>query len=427
MHENMRPSSPFAPDEPNINYTLSIAAVKSGYFETAMTNPILSEEETEEGYEIESRQEFESLRTTNDADTEKELQEEETTREEWDLNKKTSETTGDVTAEDAYEVNEEGTVQSSFYGTISLNAAKSGWENMKVKKKLKSAKKKIGRFVKSASRSRLHGLDEESSRAVSSRTSSSIGPTSSGAADAREPPSRDQDTVQEKPVASTKAVVANEVAKRELPPLAPPSQPPLSQPPPPSPPPPPSISPKSSPKHKPDEAVEEPIENVATIPDTTKDTTQDQQRSVRSPRQEEAKAKSEAKIKSPKKRVLPVLDIASYSDERDSFDESTRRDLDSFASHQITPRTYVIDDDSASQIDDDSWSRDEKATSSLGCFACGAFSPKEDWDEEDEPDDETVESDSEEGRVADAVITIQEHALRLGLTEYELLEMIKDE
>ena len=89
---------------------------------------------------------------------------------------------------------------------------------------------------------------------------------------------------------------------------------------------------------------------------------------------------------------------------------------------KVSKRTYIMSE--SESIVEESWSKEEKAQG-RGFFGCGLCAPREEW--EDEYDDFTVETGSEEGRVADAVITIQEHARRLGITERELLEMIQDQ
>ena len=75
-------------------------------------------------------------------------------------------------------------------------------------------------------------------------------------------------------------------------------------------------------------------------------------------------------------------------------------------------------------IVDETWSKEDGGQKG-GLFGCGMCTPREEWD--DDVDDFTVQTGSEEGRVADAVITIQEHARRLGISEHELLTLIQDE
>jgi hypothetical protein len=105
-------------------------------------------------------------------------------------------------------------------------------------------------------------------------------------------------------------------------------------------------------------------------------------------------------------------------------DDNTGMDSNTFNFSKVAKRTYIMHE-SASVVEE-SWSKEDRTQGGGGFLGCGMCTPREEWDDDDDFDDFTVETASEEGRVADAVITIQEHAHRLGITEQELLELIQD-
>ena len=132
-------------------------------------------------------------------------------------------------------------------------------------------------------------------------------------------------------------------------------------------------------------------------------------------------------IKSKEKHEVPQNTTSETEDEDVSSYEDERKDDKQFSISKLSPRTFVISE--SASLAGVSWSeerQEERPKKSYGFFSCGVCGGNID-EFDDDFDDETVQSDSEEGRVIDAVLTIQEHAAKLGLTEYELLEMIQDQ
>lgn len=413
MHENMRPTSPVNDDpninytlslaEPNINYTLSLAAVKSGFFD-AMTNPVVSEAESSEGgygYEVERREDLPTVDRSPSGAAERETQTEVRVVE-------SSDGSADILT---LEVDETGTVESSVYKTLSYTS----FGSSSVKAKMKTTKKKISKFIKK-SRNKIGAairVDEETvtkTRTAPSITSFNVGPVSTGASTVSEDPVHQKSSSKkETTTAIPKDTTKEEVKRRDLPPLPP------APPPPPPPPPPPTV-----------EKLPE-VERTASDKDKVPSQVTENKRSHQE-QPSTTRSQDEREVSKATKRLDVLLSTDSYETD-DAFSRSTQSrrratdEGDSFTMSKVSERTFIINE--SGSFVDESWSRDEQPSGGYGCFSC-ACAPKEEWEEYDD-DEETVESDSEEGRVADAVITIQEHASRLGLTEYELLEMIQDE
>lgn len=435
----MRPTSPLPDEAAIIDYTLSLAAVKTGYLDAMALSPIISEETN--GYEVEGRHEIELDRTEYENREERNQEE---NRE--DL---TSEAT---TVEDELEVDEQGTIASSMYADTqqSFSSKPSTWESIAVSHKIKTAKKKLTRFVKKTRKKRSPTTDQSLSTKSRSRSfpflaSFSAGAASTGAPTPNRYPSYDQDTVQKKSVNTNEAIVKEETKQEKLPPLLepPPPPPPLPQPLPESPE---RRVKKGSPSQRVDENSSTPSSTARKLPDDAEKTNEGpvsasvDEDSLQDPAAKktlsasveesfsretvsENSSKDDKERTSNEKKFEFSKIVVSQSSESSLDDVFSDRTGNSFTVSQVNKRTFIINE-SGSAVDD-SWSRDEHVEGgccTFGCGMCCCGAPKEEWD-----DDESIQSDSEEGRVADAVITIQEHANRLGLTEYELLQMIQDE
>ena len=382
-------SSALDQEEQNIDYTLSLAAVKSGYLE-AMAPAIISVsiDSDSDGYEVEQRQEAEKEDHQRDDEEEREGNEESEEHEN----------------EKSMEMDQQSSVESSRYETdkydTEIRSNRSGWETVSVSSKLKGAKKKFSRFVKKVKQKKSTDIrvDADSMNPPPQQflTSYSVG-ASSGAtpvdeakviAKGEETVTKNDDAVEKETNAIAQLEeVSSFLPERKLPEFVRRASAPAS--------------------FAADEVTPDKAETNNHEPTTM---------------HEPAASKEENEVLQKKTSETDEDDPSMSSLEEDEKLAGPPR----FEMSQVSTRTFIINQ--TTSIVDPASSNEEKTDSGngFGFFSCGCGDDREEWDDDDFEDDSVV-TDSEEGRVADAVITIQEHARRLGLTEYELLEMINDD
>lgn len=397
LHEIMNaPSRSFA-DDGIINYTLSLAAVKSGYMTAVPT--MVSGDSEGDGYEIETREEEadeESMEIVGIRQTESpesEAEEEETTRSSQHSLKQTTSPDSHVEAE---LVDEEETIQSLQY-----TKQPPRWEGRKVSSSLKTTKKKVSRFL-----GKIRKKGSSISLATSTRSRSFGGKTFSAATSSGEESSREEASLVEQEEGTKVAIEPVVVEEEETEPTATPEE--------------------QLPTSPTERTASDIAERTPSKQDSYSSTHVSETEKKANPDRLE-NTDAEPQVMKEDRHDVPQ-NQTSETGETDEDDSYVDDEAHTFNISQVSKRTYIMND-SASVVEDmeESWSREDRVQTK-GWFGCGMCGPvKEEWEESDNDDDDdfTVESGSEEGRVADAVITIQEHASRLGVTEYELLEMIQ--
>jgi len=380
----MRTSSPQEEEEeePTLNYTLSLAAVRSGYDVDTMRRALANGSHTYD-YEVEEsiHDDVELELVVDNYIEEREQPEEKEAIEEADV---------ESIEEDKQEPDASSTVPTE------IPPNKSGWETTAKPIKLKTAKKKLTRFLKKG-RKKPTAEDSSKTQAVPSLTSFSVFAPSSSVATLSGTSTADEDTIGQKDTVKNDAAAEETIVTNA------------------------AIAKEESPEE----------ETLVPLPPEQKQRDSEPKEikdSLTTPVLDRPKTYKPVEIvKSAEEHEIPQ-DITSETEEDDesSFeDDHTHSQGSRFNVSKVSNRTLIVNE--TPSMLDESWSREEGAPRSYGFFSCMCGgNAEDDFDDFDDDDDDDDDSDSEEGRVADAVLTIQEHASRLGLSEYELLEMIQD-